>query len=84
MAAILEDGPLLSAHSRSWTSAAPTASQISNLYAWMFAFVPLIGSIVEATLSQNGVDVTFGIASIGYLAAYLVLGSLDTRMMAPR
>jgi hypothetical protein len=56
-------------------------SQISNFYAWMFAFVPLIGSIVEATLSQNGVDVTPGIALIGYLTAYLVLVSLDTRMI---
>jgi len=53
-------------------------SHISNVYAWLFAFVPLVGAIVETALDQAGVNVPPPAMLLSYAVAYLVLVSLDS------
>ncbi len=57
-------------------------TQIRNVYAWIYAFVPLIGAVIEEAFAQNGAAFGPTYLWIPYVISYGVLAGLDSRMIA--
>jgi len=60
------------------------ADQISNRYAWIYAFVPLVGAPIQEAVTQNSTepDAIYPWLWFPYVIAYGVLAGLDSRMIA--
>lgn len=54
------------------------STTIDNTYAWLIAFVPLFGAVIETMVLQR-VAPTFLLIVLGYLAVYFVLVTMDEK-----